>query len=417
MTNPVTMQICLISLFDPTPVDKAAVGRFIGIAEAAVKRGHSVQHFTSTFRHTSKKHRFPESKTLSFGENYQVHFVHSAGYQKNMSPRRFWAHADFAGKLIPKLEASPRPDVIFVSMPPLSVADRVTNWAAARGIPVILDVIDPWPDSFIKDVPMQLKGAARWAILPFARKLKRALRNCAGLSAISREYIKWALSYADNKDLRTAYFYPAVDFAGIREELDQLRRSNVPTGDKLRLIYAGSLASSYDIGCILEAARRLHQQYPGRTEFVIAGTGPQEAEIEKFRDLPNLAYLGWLQREELIRQYYLSDLGFIQHKNSLTQTVTYKLFSYLSAGLPVLNSLQSEMVEIIEEHEVGLNNKEGDVAQLVRNIEVFLRDSAKLEQYKKNALRLTAEQGDVVVVYDRLVSYLEEIADLRVPAA
>jgi glycosyltransferase involved in cell wall biosynthesis len=97
--------------------------------------------------------------------------------------------------------------------------------------------------------------------------------------------------------------------------------------------------------------------------------------------------------------------------NSLTQTVTYKLFNYLSAGLPVLNSLQSEMVDIIRDNEVGLSNREGDVGKLVENIERFLQDEALLKQYKENALALTAREGDAPVVYERLVQFLEAVAE------
>ncbi len=35
------------------------------------------------------------------------------------------------------------------------------------------------------------------------------------------------------------------------------------------------------------------------------------------------------------------DLGLIQHTNNLTQTITYKFFNYMSAGPPLLNSLET----------------------------------------------------------------------------
>jgi glycosyltransferase involved in cell wall biosynthesis len=111
-----------------------------------------------------------------------------------------------------------------------------------------------------------------------------------------------------------------------------------------------------------------------------------------------------------MRQYYLSDVGLIQHKNNLTQTVTYKLFSYLSAGLPILNSLQSEMADIIRENRVGFNNDNGDVAGLVQNIERFLADRDLLNTYKENALNLTRKKGDSTAVYDRMLKLFGEVA-------
>lgn len=88
---------------------------------------------------------------------------------------------------------------------------------------------------------------------------------------------------------------------------------------------------------IVEAARHMDKFHLGQTQFIIKGNGPKKTLIQEAeREVSNLKYLGWLFTEDLFKQYYLADLGLIQHKNSLTQTGTYKLFNYLSAGMPVL---------------------------------------------------------------------------------
>ena len=392
-------------------MDNSATARYVGIAESAVNRGHQVSHFTSTFRHPKKKHRFEESKSLPINENYEVNYIYSMGYQRNMEPQRFIAHLDFANKLLKHLETLSTPDAIIMSMPPLSVAHKITAWARNKKIPTIVDIIDPWPDSFIKDVPSSVKSLGKIAITPFYNKLKALLHQSTALSSISKGYLDWAFQYHRDDQKMVRYFYPAVDYDWINTKINDLKEEIPRQDNKLRLIYAGSLASSYDIPSICKAAEILEQKYPNQTDFIIAGTGPQEAMVMEYqKKLPNFTYLGWINRDELTKQYYLSDLGFIQHMNSKTQTVTYKLFSYLSAGLPVLNSLQSEMVDIINENRVGLNNKEGDYEQLIKNIEQFILNPKMLEEYKANALNLTAQKGDVNVVYDHLVEYIEEIA-------
>jgi len=403
------MKIWLISLFDPTPMDKSSTGRFIGIAEAAVEKGHEVVHFTSTFRHTSKQQRFAQDQSVAINDKYTIRYLRSMGYTKNMRPKRFYAHYAFAKKMVKELDTLEKPDIIFFSMPPLSTGFEVSKWAKANDIPYVLDVIDPWPDSFIKDVPAALKGVGKLLITPFALKLDRILMYASALTAISSEYVNWALSNTKRENIPNQFYYPAVDFGEVQRALS--KHSSREKGEKLRLIYAGSLASSYDIPCILKAAEKVEQRFPGKTQFVIAGVGPQESEIRKYEaTLPNLEYVGWQNRDELMEQYYLADVGFIQHKNSLTQTVTYKLFSYLSAGLPVLNSLQSEMVDMINDAQLGMNNKEGDVDTLTENIITYIQNPDLLREHKENALNFTAEHGDTKRVYARLVGFLEKIA-------
>jgi glycosyltransferase involved in cell wall biosynthesis len=79
----------------------------------------------------------------------------------------------------------------------------------------------------------------------------------------------------------------------------------------------GSLGSSYDLPAIVKAAEIMHHKHPGRTEFVVAGSGPQKELVQEYANrLENLSYLGWISDEELMRQYALSDLGLIQIKTT-----------------------------------------------------------------------------------------------------
>lgn len=406
------MKIWLISLFDPTPIDGSAAGRIKGLAEECVEEGHEVTQFTSTFRHRSKQHRFDESTSLNISPNYTVEYIRSIGYRHNMLPKRFFAHSDFAEKLEKKLDSMEKPDIILFTLPPLSVGKMLSDWARRNRVPLVADIIDPWPDSFIKDIPKSIKGAARIVIQPFFIKLRKSLESVNAISGISREYVNWAISSSGaEKNITSHVFYPAVDFS----ETQRLLSKHPPrlyTGDgPINIIYAGSLASSYDLPCILKAAEICNTQLPGKTIFKIAGTGPQEKLIRDYDHLPNLKYLGWLDKEELFFHYSQSDLGLIQHKNSLTQTVTYKLFSYLGAGIPVLNSLQSEMVQIIEDNKVGLNNKEGDVKKLLENIIFFIERPKQLTKYKQNALSLTQRKGDTKIVYNRMAAFLSDISE------
>ncbi len=77
-----------------------------------------------------------------------------------------------------------------------------------------------------------------------------------------------------------------------------------PREDVQRILFAGRLAPEKRIDTVLQAAERLPDM-----QFSIAGDGPQKSEVmEKARQLPNLAYLGWVTRDELIQQIDLADV-------------------------------------------------------------------------------------------------------------
>jgi glycosyltransferase involved in cell wall biosynthesis len=108
-----------------------------------------------------------------------------------------------------------------------------------------------------------------------------------------------------------------------------------------------------------------------------------------------------------MEEYYVSDIGLTQHIKGATQSVTYKLFDLLACGLPIMNSLESEMKSIIVDYKVGFHNSPGDFEQLAKNIHLCYEDSALLSAMKTNALQLTAEQGDSKMVYENALHFIE----------
>jgi glycosyltransferase involved in cell wall biosynthesis len=402
------LDIWIISLFESTPIDNTRPMRFAGLTEAALKSGHHISHFSCTFRHSTKFERFPERKELEVKQNHTLVFIYGPPYKANISWARMKSHDVFTRNLLQEFKQRKKPDLVLVTLPPLSSVSAVCTWAEKNNIPVVVDIIDPWPDVFLTLAPKLLRPALKLCFFSFYNTLRQIFKRTTAVTSISKEYVQWAKSFGTEFKY-TGVFYPAVDFKGVTRSLNAKPRSS--DDPKIRIIYAGNLASSYDIPCILSAAELLESKHPGRTEFVICGVGPQETLIrERMKVVGNIKYLGRLGHDDLMSQYANADLGLTQHVAGATQSVTYKFFDYLGAGLPILNSLQSEMSTLISENYLGLNNVPGNGHELAHNIELFLNDRNRLKQYKQNAVDFTAKNGDAEVVYSKMVGLLEQIA-------
>lgn len=398
--------IWIVSLFEPTPVDHTRPMRYMGIAEAAIQAGHHITHFSCSFRHSTKVQRYESTAEMQVKERYDMVFVYAKPYKKNISAARLRSHAEFTRNLKQLVERKPKPDTILVALPPLSHAKFLEEWGKANNIPVIVDIIDPWPDVFTRLFPGPFKGLSRIVMKPMYYQLNAILKGCAGLIAISDQYVQWAKKY--NPQLsRTGTFYPSVPFREVQEKIGSFSVSHPRDTSTLRLVYAGNLGVAYDIPVILQAAEILEKERPGKTAFIFAGAGYHKATIESCQQrLPNIQFLGRLGYDELMANYAQADLGLAQYAKGATQSVTYKLFDYLSAGLPVLNSLMSEMATLISHHEVGQNNEPGDAQGLANGIMKYLDTPGLLAQQKANALAFTAAEGDNEVVYGRIVAFL-----------
>ncbi|MCF8380654.1 MAG: glycosyltransferase [Bacteroidales bacterium] len=401
------MNIWLFSLFDPTPIDNMRPYRYMGIALAGLKMGHNITLFSSTLRHSTRVKRFEKTTATIINENYEVIYIHAKSYKKNVSINRMLSHWQYTKNLKLYIKKLPSPDLILVALPPLSLAFFLTRWAKKNKIPITIDIIDPWPEAFLRLSPKPLKFVLKLILFPLYYKLRSILKRTNGIIGISNEYVSWAKNYG-YPNIKTEVFLPAVPYNEIRGKFKIISEKVYKNkSDKLTLIYAGSLGISYDIPVILEASEIINKRYPDQTEFVIAGTGIHLKLINEYISrCNNIKYLGYQYYDDLIYQYALADVALTQYSSGATQSVTYKFFDCLSAGLPLLNSLMSEMAVLTDQYKVGLNNPPGDVGKLVENIETFLFNKSLLEEYKKNALALASSKGDSEIVYQELINFL-----------
>lgn len=401
------MNIWIVSLFEPTPLDKTRPMRFMSVANAGIEHGHKLTHFACTFRHSTKVQRFEENHVERISLNHEVHYVYGPAYKKNTSYSRMKSHQVFTKNLMNHIKNLEKPDVVLIAFPPISTAFKLGNWCELNQIPYVVDIIDPWPDVFERFIPQAFKGAFNIALKPYKNKVKQIMDKASGVSSISKAYTEWALSVGFDKSKPREFFYPSVPLDEIHEKLSKIEAS---PNDKLSLIYAGSFGVAYDIPIILEVAKQFDKDFPGKTEFIFCGAGHYQEQIEKQSEQTNnLSFLGRLGYDDLMKAYKNADLGLAQYAKGATQTVTYKLFDYLAAGLPVLNSLPTEMAEIIEENEVGMNNLPEEPQKLFENIKLYLEDNNLLEDHKKKALETTKAIGDNKTVYTRFINFLEKV--------
>jgi len=402
------MKIWLVSIFENTPIDDNQNTRYNSLAREASNRNHDVTFWSSTFRHNIKQQRFDEFKEVTTPDNIKVNFIPAKKYTKNISIKRMFSHFQLAKSMINSMnQQQEKPDVIVIAFPPISIAYEVVKWAKNLKIPVLIDVIDPWPEAFIEHQKGIKKELLKYLIYPLRQKTAYIFKNANAVIAISNQYINWAKSY--NKRLtNNAVYYPAVHLAEMQSQLTSAALTTTKKENEFRVIYAGSLGLSYDIQTILKAAAIIEKQFSTSIQFVIAGDGPQKEIIKNYENQHNnLVYLGRLSKEQLMKEYFLADIGLTQHIKGATQSVTYKLFDLLACGLPIMNSLESEMKNIILDNQVGFFNVPGDENELAMNIKKCFEDTEKLKEMKERAKTLTETKGDAKVVYAKALNFIE----------
>lgn len=415
------MNIWLIQIGEPLPLDSGVRKMRTGLlADKLAERGHDVRWWASAFEHQRKIMVFDRDIEYPLRDGLALQILKGCGYRRNISLRRYLDHRIVAGKFGAHAVALPAPDVIVASMPDHHLAWEAVQYARKRGIPILVDVRDPWPDIFVDALPSGFfRALARGVLAGDFHKRAELLRGANGILAMSEGLLRWALG----KVPRPACPWDRVFYMGYKNaplEPSTPSPSWLPDKEDIKtFVYVGTFGHSYDLGLIIEAAKVLLREGRQDVRFILAGTGEQETELRhRAAALPNVLLPGWISAGE-IRALLRAAWAGVVPGPMVSGAFPNKVFEYLSAGLPVVSSLEGEMADIITERGLGLNYRAGDLAGFIGAVRTLLVDEPLRNVMAEKAATFFLQRGDADVIYDDYARHVEALAasSIRVKGA
>lgn len=412
-------RIWLIQTGEPLPIQKGVRKMRIAVlADKLLERGHTVLWWASAFEHQRKTMLSRDDKNFKVSEKYTIRVLKGCKYQKNVSINRYIDHLIVAFKFRMQSKKHLKPDVIVVSMPDHLLAYEVARYAKNNNIPFIVDIRDLWPDIFLDRFKrMGLLSVGKIALLLDFARLVFLLKNADSLIAVSKGYLKWGL----NKIGRSESLFDKVFYLGYKNSnARNLNSKNASLGiiDWLKgrenqkvFVFIGAFGVSYELELILGAAKYFKEC--GRTDisFILAGTGEKSDTIKrKASDLQNVFLPGWIGEKEINALLETGFAGLVPCR-SVENTMPNKPFEYLSAGLPIVNSLEGEMADLVNQYGFGLNYFPGDLNGLCDCIERLADDPKLHDEMAKSALDFFGRFGDADKIYDEYAEQIELVAE------
>ena len=331
-------------------------------------------------------------------------------------PRRALRFVHFALAATATVLRRRRPDVIYATSPPLTMALPAVAASLRHRAPLVFEVRDLWPEA-----PIQI-GALRNPLLQrLARALERFVyRRAAHVIALSpgmRDGVIAAgvspekVSMVPNaSDLEL--FSPALDGGEVRERLG--------LGDRFVCSYFGTMGEANDLSMVVEAAALLRERGRGGGEagagiaFVLHGDGKRRPELEELareRGADNVVFSDPIpDKDSIARLAAASDACMTIYKDVpiLATCSPNKLFDTFAAGRPAVVNMDGWQRELVEENEAGVYARDaGELADKV----AFLRDHPELvERYGRNARRLAETRFSRELLAERVLGVLERAA-------
>lgn len=416
------MNIWLFQTGEPLPIKNGARKmRTAVLADKLLERGHSVLWWASAFEHQQKVMLSRTDRTFDISERYTVRVLSGCKYRKNISLSRYLNYQIVSLKFRFQSKHFSKPDVIVASMPDHLLAYEAARYAKKNNIPFIVDIRDLWPDIFLDRFrSMGLYSVGKIALaLDFALSAF-LLKNADSLVAVSKGYLKWGLDKIGRHESPfDKVFYLGYKNSNARSLVNEDESLGVPDWLKGRedqkvFVFIGTFGVSYELELILEAARRFSGS--GRTDicFVLAGTGENFDLInKKAAGLQNVVLPGWIGEKEINALLKIGHAGLLSYIKDAPQGLPNKPFEYLSAGLPLINSLEGEMAELIDQRGFGLNSLPGDLDGLCGCIERLASDSSLHNEMSRNASQFFKKYGDADKIYDEYCELIEGLAKCK----
>jgi glycosyltransferase involved in cell wall biosynthesis len=415
------MKAWLIVPFEPIPeIDgKVRFLRYGYLANALVEANHQVTWWMSDFDHFRKQNRYGSSKQVQLKQHLNLQLLYAPPYYKNISLERIKHNLVLAQSFEKIVYDQPeKPDVIFVCIPTLELAEKAIQYGKKNNIPVIVDVVDLWPDLYLNPFPQWLKPIISKLLYREFKRCSDILQSSQSITAISKNYLRWGLNRAKRSSTQfdqvfpLGYSVPDISDLNIKDCQEKLISFYGLETRKFIVTFLGQFGSSYDVETIAYSARKLSSN--SDIQFVFAGDGDKMPLLKEItKNLTNTVFTGWLDQLESVALLRSSSLGLCAYSTKALQSLPNKPFEYMAAGLPLLSSLKGELESMISNHNIGKSYQAGDVASLVRELCWFNDNRDICQQMSKNSALLFTQKFNVDIIYPALVKYMEAIVDYR----
>jgi len=359
------MRIWLITVGEPLPTDEASdrLLRTGILANLLVAKGHEVVWWSSTFDHTRKKQRFDIDTSIDINNRFRINFLHSLEYNKNVSLRRIINHYGIAHKFAILAEPEQKPDIILCSLPTLELSLVATEYGRKKGIPVVLDVRDLWPDIFLELVPEWGRWFVRTLLSPMFKTVSAACTGANAIIGITPAFVDWGVKYANrtrsglDRDFPLGYSQdiPAQE-AVIEAENFWWKFGVTKNNNDFIACFFGTMGRQFEMETIIEVARKLKFMKP-LIRFILCGSGDNLDYYKKLAGgCDNIIFPGWVGAVEIWTLMRMSSVGLAPYRSSkdFMASIPNKSIEYLSAGLPILSSLKGTLKELLSTNDCGL---------------------------------------------------------------
>ena len=386
------------------------------LADMLAAEGHCVTWWSSTFNHSMKRPRATVTTAVILSDRLKLILLHGVGYKTNVSGWRLANHAMIGFEFKRLASFCACPDIILCSFPTIELSLEAARYGKKHRVPVVIDVRDLWPDIFLTLLPRGFRWLGRLALLRLFRATEKALASATAIVGITPQFVAWGASKAGRvlrPQLDRAYPLAYSQNAPSADQQEHARKYWRELGvreNAFVVCFFGTMGRQFDLETVLDAARQLSRARD--FQFILCGDGPS---LDYYRSLAagieSVIFPGWVGKVEIWTLMRMASIGLAPYKSELSFTLSIpnKAIEYLSAGLPVVTSLDGVLKSLVIDHDCGTYYANGDVGALVQALHSVHENEQTAERWSLNALALYNSKFKAEDIYKDMIAYLGRV--------
>jgi glycosyltransferase involved in cell wall biosynthesis len=396
-----------------TTLQEAGGTRSYEFALRLARRGHAVDVITTDYRALSRGTRKSGRWRVSVEQDVRVHrlklpYAQSMGYA-----RRIWVFTSFALSATTRLFAV-RPDVIFATSTPLTIAIPALVYRLVRPVPMVFEVRDAWPE-----LPIAL-GALKNRFLQLLALLleKVTYLNSSAVVALSpgmKDSVA-RTGYPRERIFVIPNACDLVDLSVSRKDGAAWLARHEWAKDRRLVVYLGDIGISHGVGYIVDLAAAV-RTIDSDISFVIIGDGAELGMLtERARQVgvlgDNLHILPEIPKSQVAGVLSAATAGIstMAPLPELEANSANKFFDYLAAAKPIVINYGGWQQALLEQSGAGIRIDYQEPERAAKELVEFLGDSDALERASSASALLARTQFSRDDLAEKLRRILEDSA-------
>lgn len=305
--------------------------------------------------------------------------VRTKNYTRNIM-KRFLFYLEIMLRFIHAiLKQNKMVDVIYISMPPISVGVAGLFAKIFLKARLIVEVRDLWPEALV--------GVNRWNkpwLLRLAYMLEKRIYHCADEIIVNSEgFVDYIVGKGIAKE--NIHFIP-----------NSLTETEIKIGamlnkerlkEKYTVIYAGNIGLAQEMEDFFDMAERFQEDT--RVQFKIFGYGFRLEEAKKQlvdRNLTNIMVLCPQARSIVLEEIKKADIAYVTLvDHPVFETVLPgKIIDYMGMGIPIIGNVSGYSRTIIRNARCGYTYQHGDTDAMCAGVEQLMGNSDLCSQLGRN---------------------------------